>query len=584
VVARSGAFEILAFASSAPGSVGVRACGSPAAGTDPSALFDTGTTAALSVVRSDNAWVYASTLVHFKIVRIANVSVLAEPTRSQFVPLASPVDVFSGFVTGTRSVGRPTQIPADATGAVVSIEAGGSAFGAATVGSCAVPPPQSLAAFAGAWLDAAVVLPRLGAADALCVTTVGGATRVDVVLLGWMATEGPDVNSLPPMWSISEGPSPEPGLVPINPDRALDTRNGIGAPVGQIPAGTTFRLDTSDYVTPWTTALSLNVTITGPDRAGFLTVWPCDQPRPDASNLNFVAGQTRANLVVAKLAGDGTVCLWADATHMIADVTGLYDFAFGTPAQGITPARLLDTRNAIGIPTTTIVPTNGVVTLQVAGRQGIPVDAVAATLNITGVEAGAAGFLTVWPCDQPMPDASNLNYVQGSTVPNLVTVALSATGAACIFTSAPIHLLADAGGWFGDSATSGLVELDPSRSLDTRNGIGAPRGKLARNGVLTLQVAGRNGVRSDASIAVLNVTVTGPESDGFATIWPCDAPRPDASNLNFRSGDTVANLVSVRLSANGTVCISADARTDVLADVAGFLTSTPTVVSTVRLA
>jgi hypothetical protein len=225
-----------------------------------------------------------------------------------------------------------------------------------------------------------------------------------------------------------------------------------------------------------------------------------------------------------------------------------------------------------------------VVTLQVAGTPGIPSDAVAATLNVTGVEAGAAGFLTVWPCDEPMPDASNLNYVQGSTVPNLVTVALSATGTACIYTSAPIHLLADAGGWFGDAGTSGLVELDPARSLDTRNGIGAPAGKLARNGVLTLPVTGRNGVRDDASIAVLNMTITGPESDGFATIWPCDAPRPDASNLNFRAGDTVANLVSVRLSAAGTVCIFADARTDVLADVAGFLTSTPTVVSTIRLA
>jgi hypothetical protein len=48
------------------------------------------------------------------------------------------------------------------------------------------------------------------------------------------------------------------------------------------------------------------------------------------------------------------------------------------------------------------------------------------------------------------------------------------------------------------------------------------------------------------------------------------------SNLNFQAGDTVPNLVSVRLSAAGTVCIFADAATDVLADVAGFFTNQPT--------
>jgi hypothetical protein len=91
-----------------------------------------------------------------------------------------------------------------------------------------------------------------------------------------------------------------------------------------------------------------------------------------------------------------------------------------------------------------------------------------------------------------------------------------------------------------------------------------------------LQVSGREGVRSDATAVVMNVTVTGTTSAGFATVWPCDAGRPTVSNLNFRAGDTVPNLVSVKLSAAGTVCIFADATTDVLADVAGFFTDQPT--------
>ena len=38
-------------------------------------------------------------------------------------------------------------------------------------------------------------------------------------------------------------------------------------------------------------------------------MWPCDQARPTASNLNFVAGQAIPNLVTAKLSADGRLWL-----------------------------------------------------------------------------------------------------------------------------------------------------------------------------------------------------------------------------------------------------------------------------------
>jgi len=88
-----------------------------------------------------------------------------------------------------------------------------------------------------------------------------------------------------------------------------------------------------------------------------------------------------------------------------------------------------------------------------------------------------------------------------------------------------------------------------------------------------LQVTGREGVRNDATAVVMNVAVAGPAAAGYATVWPCDAVRPTVSNLNFRAGDTVPNLVSVKLSSTGTVCVFADATTDVIADVAGFFTN-----------
>jgi hypothetical protein len=81
----------------------------------------------------------------------------------------------------------------------------------------------------------------------------------------------------------------------------------------------------------------------------------------------------------------------------------------------------------------------------------------------------------------------------------------------------------------------------------------------------------------------MNVTATGTEAAGFVTIWPCDAARPVVSNLNFAAGETNPNSVSVKLSATGTVCLFSDATTHLIADVAGFTTSTPTDVVTLRL-
>ena len=56
-----------------------------------------------------------------------------------------------------------------------------------------------------------------------------------------------------------------------------------------------------------------------------MTAYPCGQTRPTTSNLNYVAGQTIANLVVLQLPASGTVCLYtSDETHLVADVNGYF--------------------------------------------------------------------------------------------------------------------------------------------------------------------------------------------------------------------------------------------------------------------
>jgi hypothetical protein len=587
-------------AAAADGVASVRPCASAAAPTDPSVALTPGIPSHLAVVSSEEQCAFSTVPVSMIVLAEGTVAPTPIAGGSQYVAMSTPLELFDSTVSSplfvpptSLSLGRPSALPVDATAAVLSLTMLGNEFGYATIKRCGTGSSSLADLAVPTTMPAVVSLPRIGPSDTLCLETYGGPFDLRVELLGWMSPSGPDPTALPPMYALRSGPSQEPGLVPISPDRALDTRSGIGCVDAgggftcgvprKFLAESVYRVDLLDYLSPWTTALSLNVTATGPDADGFLTVWPCG-PIPDTSSLNFGRDQTVANLVVASLDADGHLCVRSSATtHVLIDVNGAYDFAFGEPAESVTPSRILDTRNSIGVPGRSPLPADGVVTLQVTGRGGVPVGAAAATLNVTAVSAAAAGFATAWPCDVPRPDASNLNFAAGGTRPNLVTVALSASGTACLYSSASVHLLADVASWFGEGGSTGLVELAPARILDTRNGIGAPVAKLQANGVLTLQVVGRGGVDADADAVLLNVTATRTEAAGFVTIWRCDADRPDASNLNFASGETNPNSVSVKLSAAGTVCLFSDATTDLLVDVAGFTTSTPTEVVMFRL-
>jgi hypothetical protein len=118
------------------------------------------------------------------------------------------------------------------------------------------------------------------------------------------------------------------------------------------------------------------------------------------------------------------------------------------------------------------VPVRGV-SVDVGGvARSVPADATAVALNVTLVEAGAAGFATVWPCGTPQPDASNVNFARGATVANGVVAPIGPDGSVCVATSADAHLLVDIAGWFNGGADSGFVGNVPRRLVDTRNSIG----------------------------------------------------------------------------------------------------------------
>ena len=123
------------------------------------------------------------------------------------------------------------------------------------------------------------------------------------------------------------------GYSPITPNRIADTRSGTGGiaaqSIGDI-AGTGTPLEvtitgTSGIPTSGVTAVSLNVTALGISTSsygGYVTVYPCDS-RPNASNLNFVAGQVVPNAVIAPVSARGTVCFYVyGIANILVDANG----------------------------------------------------------------------------------------------------------------------------------------------------------------------------------------------------------------------------------------------------------------------
>lgn len=398
------------------------------------------------------------------------------------------------------------------------------------------------------------------------------------------AAPAPGSPTTPPTTPPPAGPLL--GFEPLTPARLLDTRElgqtvdgrFAGGPRPTADSVTRVEVTGRGGVAADSTTVVLSVAAVDPAAAGFLTVYPCTATPPNASNVNFAGGggSATANAVVAVLA-DGDVCIYTSAaTDLIVDVNG--SFALGSMLDAIAPVRLLDTRIAnatvdgassgggpLGGDTTTVVP--------IAGRGGVAEDASTALVNVTVVDPVAAGFVTVFPCADGRPDASNVNFVAGQTVANLVAAALDGAGELCVYTSVDAHVLIDASGSAG--AAADLVPLVPARLYDSRipgatvDGLQRGAGRVAADSVVRVDVAGRGGVPDDAIAAVVNITVVDADAPGFLTVWDCSTPRPNASNLNHLDGQgrALAAAAFTELNAAGQLCVYASAGTDLLVDV-----------------
>jgi hypothetical protein len=320
-------------------------------------------------------------------------------------------------------------------------------------------------------------------------------------------------------------------------------------------------------------AVVANVTATGPAGAGHLSLWPTGTEQPTVSNVNFVAGQTVPNLAIVKVGDGGMVQLAAgvSGTDAIVDVLGWFapsEWNQGGRFHTVAPTRLLDTR------------TGGQVALGPGEARklqvGTPGQYQGAILNVTATQASEASHITVYPSDAgARPLASNLNVLPGESVPNLVVTKVAADGSVMLFNAAgSTHLVVDLMGRFDGDRSSGagrFVPKDPKRLMDTRwwdlathAGSELPVGVTGLSGSLPFEW----------SAVVANTTVTETTAESHLTAWPAGSPKPWASNLNWKAGETRANVVVSGFSADGLMNVAtAVGSTHVVVDLAGWFTA-----------
>lgn len=116
------------------------------------------------------------------------------------------------------------------------------------------------------------------------------------------------------------------GFVPVQPQRAVDTRSGVGIARGALgPGSARVTLAGSGGVPQGATAVMATVTAVG-GQSAFWTLHAAGTDRPGTSDLNTNGPDPVSNTVIVPLSADGAVEAFHNAgtSHLIVDVLGYF--------------------------------------------------------------------------------------------------------------------------------------------------------------------------------------------------------------------------------------------------------------------
>lgn len=365
------------------------------------------------------------------------------------------------------------------------------------------------------------------------------------------------------------------------PARFLDTRSGLGTTsAGPIPSGKSVRIKIGGAggIPAGITAVAVNITVTGATSNGFATAYPDGGALPATSNVNYVAGKTVANAAFVPVGADGYIDVYnsgegTSTAQILVDVSGYFTPAAVDGYTAVTPYRLVDTRNGIGVAKAPVA-SGGAISVPVAAALPAGADPTAVAVNITATQGTATGVLTAYPAGETEPSTSNVNYGADQNVANAAVIPVGTDGKIDIGNSMvgngnSADVLVDVVGYYSAAGKSAYLPVTPYRYLNTRSSTWTSgpllAGPLNYFG-LPMGLNDQNQDVPDVTGYVVNATVTQTTATGDLAIAPdpntyqeyqngtaVPPTPPKSSTLNWTAGETIPNLAQVSTGSTGIV-------------------------------
>ena len=146
-----------------------------------------------------------------------------------------------------------------------------------------------------------------------------------------------------------------------------------------------------------------------------------------------------------------------------------------------------------------------------------------------------------------------MNFPAGNNTANLAIVPVGPDGSIKIYNGSggSLQLIVDIQAYYSlgsqPAATGSVVASSAARLLDTRIGLGTPRGALGPGHSLVLAPR-----QPSAPGALLTLTITRPTAAGYLSLGTAGSSNPATTSvLNFSAGQTRANLTITAIGAGG---------------------------------
>ena len=196
--------------------------------------------------------------------------------------------------------------------------------------------------------------------------------------------------------------------------------------------------------------------------------------------------------------------------------------------------------------------------VQIAGLGGVPANATAVMVNTEVSGPSAAGYVRVTPAGQN-PGVATQEFTRGQTISNLVAVKLVGGKIQVKLSAGSARILLDVAGYYSPGAGASFTPLPTVRVFD-----GA-----ATTSPRLVQIAGLGGVPANATAVMVNTEVSGPTAAGYVRVTPA-GQNPGVATQEFTRGQTISNLVAVKL-VGGKIQVKLSAGSArILMDVAGY--------------